>query len=181
MAVEYKTICKLTDKKILGTDGLSCKPLYKKSRAILINKDYRIAVMYEKKSNFYALPGGGIEQGENEIAALVREVAEETGCVCDIIEPLGVVFENRYHADTTHLTYFFVVHTKTTQAELHLTDDEVALGTTLKWCSIDEAWKLIKNNSLDTYQKRFLQARDLAALNEYIHSRQNEQTLLKRQ
>ena len=170
MAIKWKTIGKLTDKTILGTDGLSCNPPRKKSRAILLNKDGKIAVMYEKKTNFYALPGGGIEHGEDEVSALVREIAEETGCVCDTIEPLGMVYENRFHADTTHLSYFFVVHIKNQGAVLRLTEEEVALGTTLKWCSLEEALQLIQNNDIDTKQKRFLQARDLVVLNEYIHT-----------
>jgi len=174
MSIKWKTIGKLTDKTILGTDGSSCNPPRKKSRAILLNKDGKIAVMYEKATNFYALPGGGIEHGEDEVSALIREIAEETGCVCDSIEPLGIVYENRFHADTTHLSYFFVVHTKTNEAIFHLTQEEVALGTTLKWCSLDEALQLIQNNDLDIKQKRFLQARDLVALNEYIHSFRNK-------
>ena len=102
----WKIIGELTDKNVLGTDGLSCNPPRKKSRAILINEDDKIAVIYEKESNYYALPGGGIEHGEDEVSALIREIAEETGCLCDAIEPLGVVCENRYHADTTHLSFF---------------------------------------------------------------------------
>lgn len=169
METEWKTIGKLTDRNVLGTDGMSSKEPRKKSRAILINDDDKIAVMYERASNCYALPGGGIEEGEDEVSALVREIAEETGCACDTIEPLGIISENRYHADSTHISYFFVVHTKTKHNALHLTDEEVALGTTLKWCSLDEALKRIRSNDLDTNQKRFLQARDLVALNEYIH------------
>lgn len=174
MAIEWKIIGELTDKSILGTDGASGNPPRKKSRAILINSDGKIAIMYEKESRFYALPGGGIEYGEDEESALVREIAEETGCVCDSIEPLGIVHENRFHADTTHVSYFFVVHTKTHEAIPYLTEEEVALGTTLKWCSIDEALQLIQKNEINTKQKRFLQARDLVALNEYIHSLQNK-------
>ena len=173
MAIAWKTIGKLTDQEVLGTDGLSNKAPRKKTRAILINTDGNIAVMCEKKTACHALPGGGIEPGEDEESALVREIAEETGCVCDRIEPLGIVYENRYHADTTHLSYFFVVHTNTKDATAHLTDEEVALGTTLKWCSPEEALQLIQSNDSNTKQRRFLQARDLMALNAYIHSVQN--------
>ena len=174
MSIKWKTIGKLTDKTILGANGLSCNPPRKKSRAILLNKDGQIAVMYEKETNLYALPGGGIEHGEDEVSALIREIAEETGCVCDSIEPLGIVYENRFHADTTHLSYFFVVHTRSQGTVLRLTEDEVALGTTLKWCSLEEALQLIQRNDIGTKQKRFLQARDLVALNEYIHSFRNK-------
>lgn len=176
METGWKTIGRLTDKTVLGIDGMSNKEPRRKSRAILVNDDGKIAVMYECVSNFYALPGGGMEDGEDEVSALVREVLEETGCTCDVIEPLGVVSENRCHADTTHLSFFFVVHTKTKQNAFHLTDEEVALGTTLKWCSLDEVLKLIENNNLETRQKRFLQARDLVALNEYIHLLQEKST-----
>ncbi len=168
MVIDWKIIAKLTDKNVLGTDGLSNKEPRKKSRAILINEDGKFAVMYEEKSGLYSLPGGGIEYGEDEITAIVREVYEETGCMCDCIEPLGIVSENRFHADITSLSYFFVIHTKTKQNVLHLTKEEAGLGTTLNWCSLSEMIHLIKDISHETNQKRFLQARDLAAIDEYM-------------
>lgn len=164
---EWKSICKLTDRSVLGTEGLSCKAPRKKSRAILINEDGKYAVMYEVKSNLHMLPGGGIEEDEDEKAAVIREIFEETGCTCDVIENLGIVYENRYHADTTVLSYFFVVYTKSKQTMQHLTSEEAALGTVLKWCSLHEAYHLIGDPNHDTKQKRFLQARDVAALNEF--------------
>ena len=168
MVVDWKIIGELTDKIVLGTEGLSNKEPRKKSRAILINEDVKYAVIYEEKSELYTLPGGGIDDGEDETSAIVREIYEETGCSCDCIEPLGLICENRYHSDITTLSYFFVVHTKTRQSVLHLTKEEAELGTTLKWCSLDEAIHLIKDIEHSTNQKRFLQARDLLAINEYI-------------
>ncbi len=163
----WKMIGQLTDKNVLGTDGLSAKEPRRTSRAILINQDGQYAVMYAKKFNLHSLPGGGIDNGESEVSALVREVFEETGCTCDSIEPLGIVSENRYHADFTSLSYYFVVHTKTKQAILHLTDAEIENGTTLKWCSFNELYSLIKDIEHETNQRKFLQARDLLALEEY--------------
>ncbi len=168
MVIDWKIIAELTDKNVLGTDGLSNKEPRKKARAVLINEDGKYAVMYEEKSGLYSLPGGGIEDGEDEITAIAREAYEETGCVCDDIKPLGVVSENRFHADITSLSYFFVIHTKTKQNVLHLTKEEAELGTTLEWCSLSEMIHLIKDISHETNQKRFLQARDIAAINEYI-------------
>ena len=168
MVNEWKLIGTLTDKNILGTDGLSTKEPRRTSRAILINEENKYAVMYARKFNLHSLPGGGIDNGENEISALIREVFEETGCVCDNIEPLGIVSENRFHADFTSLSYYFVVHTKTKQTVLHLTDSEIENGTILKWCSFDELYSLIKDIVHETNQRKFLQARDLLALNEYM-------------
>lgn len=165
---EWKLIGTLTDKNILGTDGLSTKEPRRTSRAILINEENKYAVMYARKFNLHSLPGGGIDNRENELSALIREVFEETGCVCDNIEPLGIVSENRFHADFTSLSYYFVVHTKTKQTVLHLTDSEIENGTILKWCSFDELYSLIKDIVHETNQRKFLQARDLLALNEYM-------------
>lgn len=167
MMNKWRIIGELTDKNVLGTDGLSSKEPRKTSRAILINEDGKYAVMYAKKFNLHSLPGGGIDNGEDEVSALVREIFEETGCTCDTIEPLGIVSENRYHADFTSVSYYFVVTTKTIQSVLHLTDAEEENGTTLKWCSLDEMLHLIKDIEHETNQRKFLQARDLAALNEY--------------
>lgn len=167
MVNEWKLIGILTDKNILGTDGLSTKEPRRTSRAILINEENKYAVMYAEKFNLHSLPGGGIDIGENERSALIREVFEETGCVCDSVEPLGIVSENRFHADFTSLSYYFVVHTKTKQTVLHLTDSEIENGTIVKWCSFDELYSLIKDVVHETNQRKFLQARDLLALNEY--------------
>ena len=48
------------------------------ARAIIIDHD-KIGMIYSKQFNYYKFPGGGIVDGEDNIAALVREVLEETG------------------------------------------------------------------------------------------------------
>ena len=166
--INWKTIGELTDKNILGTDGISNQDPKKKSRAILKNESGKYAVIYEKNSDTYALPGGSLEPGENEVSALIREVHEETGCTCDTIEPLGIVKENRYHANITRLSYYFVVHTKTQQGTVHLTDEESKLGTTVKWCSLKEMVQLLDRVEHETNQRKFQQARDMAAISEYL-------------
>ncbi|MBQ7921246.1 MAG: NUDIX domain-containing protein [Clostridia bacterium] len=168
MTFDWEIIHELTDRSVLGTDGISVKEPRRKSRAILINEDGKYAVMYEAKSDIHVLPGGAIEDGEDETSAIIREIFEETGCTCDTIEPLGIVSENRYHADVTSLSYFFIIHTNTKENVLHLTTEEIELGTILKWCTLNEVFHLIRDVDHETNQKRFLQARDLSALNEYI-------------
>lgn len=48
------------------------------SRAIII-QNKKIAMVHSLKYDYYKFPGGGIEQGEDKITALIREVKEEAG------------------------------------------------------------------------------------------------------
>ena len=57
-------------------------------------------------------------------------------------------------------------HTKTVKSVLHLTDVEIENGTMLNWGSFHELYRLIQNTEHETNQRKFLQARDLLALNE---------------
>ena len=166
----WKLIGELTDKTVLGLEGLSASEPRKTARAILINEDGKFAVMFAEKFNLHTLPGGGIEDDETERDALIREILEETGCTCDAIKPLGMVSENRCHADYTTLSYYFVVHTKSKNEKPHLTAAEIENGTCIKWCTFDEVIHLIKDYKHDTNQKRFLQARDVMALEEYCRT-----------
>lgn len=47
-------------------------------RGIII-KDNRLAMIHSLKYDYYKFPGGGIENGEDHIDTLIREVAEESG------------------------------------------------------------------------------------------------------
>lgn len=163
-----KYICELNDKSILGTDGLSTKSPRITARAIVKNRDGLYAVMYADKFKLHSLPGGGIEDGENVLTALRREIYEETGCTCDHIEELGIVLENRAHQDFTSKSYYYVVTTDHAPEPIQLTDDEIANKTTVQWHALDEVVRLISEPKHTTTQRMYLQARDMAALKEYL-------------
>ena len=119
-----RLICELNDKIILGQDGLSDKAPRLTARAIVRNQVGLYAVMYSDKFKLHSLPGGGVEEGEDVLTALCREVNEETGCVCDEIKELGIVEENRASLDYTQIDYYYVVTTTHTPGENHLTESE---------------------------------------------------------
>lgn len=163
-----KQICELNDKILLGLDGMSDKPPRLTARAILRRSDGMYAVMYAAKFGLHSLPGGGIEENEDPVTALRREVLEETGCTCDHIEELGIVSENRAHQDYTSVSYYYVVHCEHESQPNHLTDDEIANKTTVQWHSLGDVMRLISEPKHTTTQRMYLQARDMAALNEYM-------------
>ena len=160
-----KLIAEITDKEILGTDGLSsAKPRYT-ARAIVKNGEL-FAVIHSKRFHPYSLPGGGVDDGEDIVTALKREILEETGCTCDKITELGIIKENRAIADYTQISYYYIVEAGNVGTP-QFTEAEINSGTTLQWNALSEMIKLINNIQPKTYQQQFLKARDAAALNEY--------------
>ncbi len=163
-----KLICELTDKIVLGLEGLSSQPPRLTARGIVRNKDGLYAVMYAGKFKLHSLPGGGVEEGEDVLTALRREILEETGCSCDHIEELGIVAENRAHQDFTTQAYYYIVTTDHEAEPIHLTDDELANKTVVQWHTLEDMIRLISEPEHTTNQRKFLQARDMAALKEYV-------------
>ena len=162
-----KQICELNDKIILGQDGMSDKPPRLTARAIVKNQSGLYAVMYSDKFKLHSLPGGGVEDGEDVLTALRREVYEETGCICDKIEELGIVAENRASLDYTQINYYYMVTTNHQPGENHLTESEQANRTVVQWHTFDEMVRLINEQEFDRVQGKYLKARDVAALKEY--------------
>ena len=59
--------------------------------AIIPDEDGIILVRHQKGDQAYdLLPGGGVEAGETLEAALKREVLEETGLTCQVLDPLFI-------------------------------------------------------------------------------------------
>ena len=162
-----KHVFELNDKIILGKEGLATKPTRITARAVVKNQNGLYAVMYADKFMLHSLPGGGVEDGEDVLAALRREVYEETGCVCDKIQELGIVTENRASLDYTQINYYFVVTTTHTPGENHLTEAEQDSRTVVEWHTLDEMERLINEQEFDRVQGKYLKARDVAALREY--------------
>ena len=123
--------------------------------------------MYAEKYDIHTLPGGGMEEGESIEEALVREITEETGCTIESYEPLGYVEENRFHADYTQLSYYYIVRTADDTLHPHLTALETANGTRAMWCTLEDAYQRISTPVFARPQGKFLQSRDVAALRAY--------------
>lgn len=160
-------IVTLTDMDILGTPGLSTAKPRLTARAVVINPAGQLAVMYAAKFGIHTLPGGGVEEGESIEEALYREITEETGCTIASIEPLGIIEENRAHADYTQINHYFIVHTADDALHPHLTALETENGTSASWYAPDEAYKRIASPVFERPQGKFLQARDVKALTAY--------------
>ena len=65
------------------------------ARAIVLDGE-DVLLLYTERYHDYTLPGGGIDDGEDVIAGLVRELEEETGAKnIHSIKPFGIFEEFR--------------------------------------------------------------------------------------
>ena len=113
-----------------------------------------------------------MEDGEDVHTALRREIYEETGCTCDRMRELGAVAENRASLDYTQLNYYYIVDTNSNDKDNHLTGEEKQNHMQVQWHTLDEMVRLITNQTFARVQQKYLHARDMAALDEYIKSMQ---------
>lgn len=149
------------------------------ARAIVINKDGKIAIFNKSKKNEYKIPGGGVEEGEDIKKALVRECLEETGCNIEIVKDLCTIDEHRENNNFKQRSYIYVANVVGEPGELHLTKKESDEGGRLVWVTPEEALELVKNCYKDLkgsayedlYTTRFVVLRDRRILEYYLKNK----------
>ena len=165
-----KLLRTITDQEILGRPGLAEAKSVIKARAVVRNSDGLYAVICAGTYRQYTLPGGGVEDGENPQETIRREIREETGCECLSLEPLGIVEENRAHCGNARTTFYYAATVSSNGAAPCFTQAELDENTVLEWVSLEEMIRLIADVSYQTPHCRFMQARDMAALEAYLQA-----------
>lgn len=164
---KYHLLCELTDEKLLGTDAVSTNYPRLAARAVVRNRAGLIGVTYIRKFDLYNLPGGGVEDGESPEDTVRREVREEAGCTCASVTPLGIVFENRGSQNFVQQSWYFAVEAGEDNLPMELTEKERANGTEIQWHTLETAIRLISGQDVTMDSRKFVRARDLAALEAY--------------
>ena len=119
--------------------------LHRKAARGIILDGSKILLMYTDRYHDYSLPGGGIDEGEELVEGLVRELEEETGArnIRDI-EPLGVYEEYRPwykpEYDIMHMmSYCYFCTIDAERGEPRFEGYEIANGMKVVWMNIHEA------------------------------------------
>jgi ADP-ribose pyrophosphatase YjhB (NUDIX family) len=121
------------------------KTKYRTAVKAVIIQDGKILLMHSNRGD-YKFPGGGVEADESLSAALIREVAEETGYIhCFVKELAGIVTQR--HMDmydegtlfemTSH--YFHCELSDLNKIPQQLEEYEAELEMTPRWVTINEA------------------------------------------
>ena len=122
------------------------------SSNVILHPQDKIALVYAKNLGYYKFPGGGINEGEDNVTALIREVEEETGLevIKESVKEYGVArrtMESGLYKETIFiqdsLHYFCRVRTNDDGTlyikKQHLDQYEKEEGFELKVVSISQA------------------------------------------
>ncbi len=111
-------------------------------RGIVMNGTL-ILLSYETQTGLYMIPGGGMEDGEDEASCCVRELAEEMGLVT---EPSACVLEiDEYYEDWKYISRYFMCEV-TGRCGQKLTEREKSAGMEPRWVPVDEAIEIFSRH-----------------------------------
>lgn len=112
-------------------------------RGIIIHNG-KIAMVHSLKYDYYKFPGGGLESGESNHEALIREVKEESGLtvVPESVKEYGLV--RRIEAGKENEIFYqenlyYLCETKNETKEQDLDDYEAEENFTLEWVAPEDA------------------------------------------
>ena len=143
------------------------------ARAILFDQMSRIALMHVSNHDYYKLPGGGIDAGEDIVTALNRELLEEVGASSvEVVSEIGQVNEYRDDWGMKGEHYGFIAKLTGKITEPSRTEKEINHGYETVWAdNIDEAITLVESGKPIEYGQDFEKLRELTFLKEAKHNK----------
>jgi 8-oxo-dGTP diphosphatase len=135
----------------------------KAARVVLFNESGEVMLINVSRYGFHTIPGGGIDSGEGIVEAAHREVKEETGCSCELLDELGVIVEYKTKIATKDISYCFIGRIEEA-GRPNLTADEVLNGCTVKVLKLPDAIETFMSDDPDWYEGKFIKKRDLTFL-----------------
>ena len=128
-----------------SVSSLSASTFIRKAARAIVLKGDDILLLYTKKYHDYTLPGGGIDEGEDNIQGLIRELQEETGAhnvtnikTFGLYEEFRPWYKNDY--DIVHMkSYCYTCNIADELHEPNFEDYEINNGMKPLWVNIHQA------------------------------------------
>lgn len=142
-------------------------------RAIAYNEEGKLCFLRLKgsdsfgKRNHLESIGGGVENDESLEEALHREVKEETGYDCKVLDEVGVVVDHYNLLNRETISTFFVVQLTEKNGEINRSVDEAELIDGLEFYAEDEILDALSQYEKGTVNE-LVQRRDYYALKHYL-------------
>ena len=135
------------------------------ARAVVLNSKNQVALLKVNTYNYHKLPGGGVEDSEDTLLALKRELAEEIGCEAEIVADIGEIIEYRDEWGLKQISHCYVAKQVGDQQPPSFTQSEIDEGFEIVWVNdIDSAISLLEHDQPQNYDGLFIQRRDATLL-----------------
>jgi len=134
--------------------------MWKAARTVIFDEEGKTAIIDVRDGEYYKIPGGGINPGEEKREAAHREAKEEAGCDIKIVSKIGdyeFIGPNKrvYRSDC------YLAKKIKDNKELNFNDWEKSNRFKLIWVDPEEAIKLFKSSKTDDVFGKDINKRDL--------------------
>jgi len=142
-------------------------PVREAARAVVVDRNGKVALLHVSKRNYYKLPGGGLEGTESKFEGLKRECLEEIGCDIEILGEIGSIVEYRKMFSLTQISYCYLAKVKGEKGIPSFMGDEIADGFMPVWLSYKEARHALAQSKATTFEgSAYMVPRDTVFLKE---------------
>lgn len=142
-------------------------PVREAARAVVLDADNRVALLHVTSQGYYKLPGGGLDDDTDKIAALNRECLEEIGCAVTVVEELGCLVEHRKMFSLEQVSYCYLARVVGEKGSPSFTEKELADGFSELWLPYDEALATLEGSDAKNQEGRlYIVPRDIIILKE---------------
>ncbi len=134
----------------------------------IVVADGKILVSREEKTDYWLIPGGGLETGETLEACCVREILEETGYIIKPIKQFLLL--NEYYEAYRYVSHYFICE-MTGVDKQNRTAAEIERGLIPKWMDIQDFLKIVSGyaeHAAMNREKRNAYLREYTALCVYL-------------
>lgn len=168
-------ILKIINPEEVNENSISDWRYRKAARAVVFDNKNKIGLLNVSKKNYYKLPGGGIEDGEDIKIALDRECEEELGIQVDVVREIGSIIEYRAQFKLHQTSYCFLANTTHDYEKdiPNFTDEEKSSGFEIIWVEPKEALRLLNLKQTSDYEGKFIEERDFCFLNKALEEVKN--------
>ena len=138
------------------------------SRGFVLSDGGEILLAREEKTDWWLLPGGGLEAGETPEACCAREVLEETGLAVEPVRQFLILHE--YYEEYRYVSHYFECRV-TGRGEQRLTPAEAERGLVPRWLPVEEYLAIVSRHqdwAPVSEEKRGAYLRDYTALSEFL-------------
>lgn len=135
--------------------------LRKAARAVVVDEAGNIALLHVGVSNYYKLPGGGLEDSEDPLTALRRECLEEIGCEVEVIGEIGSILEFRKSFSLTQTSFCYFAKLRGKKGKPSFTAEEVQNGFSVVWLPYPEVLTALRETlAIDLEGSAYIVPRD---------------------